>query len=657
MRRTAPSNDEEPAGTPRRREKPIDDRFLAVVRDRLVAGKQVRRALPGRGRLHVDRALPFLCVHRRPPAGTDVGTSRLVTGEASYLVAPMDLPRLGDLVEVVATTMSEQFGAFIIVEVWSKDDSGKEVDPRAIGVTAEVVIHGHGSEHLDPTIEVLARQLRRLEVRKRKVGVSIAQDGPAGTSPPGASHLLPLDVAERLHCSFLGLAVPPVYRDDSVDPPREFPVLLKTVRRRLGLALRRTVHDFATRLTTHRPPHYHELGRRAVVKAVWEVDERLARVSDRFDLLLCVTPVNTAAAWRQFRRSKYEKAPEFHYLPLPFDPPLLKRELYRTPVERVEDPALASLFLEKQAELDRKINLLADRNTKRFLPGSVQIYGGVDRALLASAEAILRSSDPTGSSNSDDGPVDAEAFAEVAREEIEHYREASDEFKARVEVTDAVGGVMVSRGRLLIGSDVTLGADRVDALVQHEVGVHLVTYYNGVLQPFRQLRSGLAGYEQLQEGLAVLAEFLVGGLGRGRLRQLAGRVMAVHHKEEGASFVESFRALTDRYGFTPRAAFHIIARVRRGGGFTKDAIYLRGLDQVLDLVHQGADLDLLHNGKMAARHLPLLRELRLREVLRPLTIRPRFLERPAAIERLARLRAEPFSLARLDRELSAGSDG
>ena len=37
------------------------------------------------------------------------------------------------------------------------------------------------------------------------------------------------------------------------------------------------------RRTTHRPPNYHALGRHSVVKAVWEVDRRLADVSGRFD--------------------------------------------------------------------------------------------------------------------------------------------------------------------------------------------------------------------------------------------------------------------------------------------------------------------------------------------------------------------------------------
>ena len=65
---------------------------------------------------------------------------------------------------------------------------------------------------------------------------------------------------------------------------------------------------------------------------------------------------------------------------------------------------------------------------------------------------------------------------------------------------------------------------RVGASLQHEVGTHLVTYYNGLEQPLRLLHVGLAGYDETQEGLAVLAEYLVGGLSRSRLRTLAERV-------------------------------------------------------------------------------------------------------------------------------------
>jgi len=87
-------------------------------------------------------------------------------------------------------------------------------------------------------------------------------------------------------------------------------------------------------------------GRRALVKAVWEVDRRLAEVSDSFDYLLQVTPTNAESAWRAFQRSRFERAPLFRYRPLPIDPVVLKRRLYEAPVERTEDPTLFQLFRE-----------------------------------------------------------------------------------------------------------------------------------------------------------------------------------------------------------------------------------------------------------------------------------------------------------------------
>ena len=39
----------------------------------------------------------------------------------------------------------------------------------------------------------------------------------------------------------------------------------------------------------------------------------------------------------------------------------------------IEDAALALLFRQKQEELDREVTLISDRNTPRFLPGSLAL--------------------------------------------------------------------------------------------------------------------------------------------------------------------------------------------------------------------------------------------------------------------------------------------
>ena len=450
------------------------------------------------------------------------------------------------------------------------------------------------------------------------------------------SPLLTKSRRTELNCVTIGIELPPVWRH--VDLNHNYPLLKRTTIRRFSNALRRAIFRFVKQYTTHKPKHFHSLGRRAVVKAVWDVDAQLAEVSSSFDFLLLVTPVNTDAAWNQFRSSHFARAPDFHYLPTPMDPSLLKRRLYRVPVERVEDPALHQIFRDKQLELDRKITMLRDRNTSSFLYGSLQLYGKVDDQLYKLALRILDETPARSKVESKQGQLRATDFARRAEAEIDYYRQLYPDFKAGVEVSSKAAGIMVSRGKLLLNKHLMTPASRVDALLQHEVGTHLLTYFNGRSQPFRQLYSGLAGYDELQEGLAVLSEYLVNGLSQPRMRQLAARVVSAKHLVDGADFIETFRFLDRTHDFAQRAAFTITMRIYRGGGLTKDAVYLRGLQQILKYLGDGGDIDPLFLGKMAADQIPVIRELLFRKVLHPAPLRPRYMTDPAALARLERVR-------------------
>ena len=258
-------------------------------------------------------------------------------------------------------------------------------DPAVPSVLPTFRVHGPSSTALTSTIEALAKRLKRIKVLKHGVEVEVIRGGKA--HPPQMRPLLKAAEASELNCSVIGLAVPPVYRKP--DSPAEFPMLSRALRRSVGLALRQAYYEFSRSCTTHRPPHYHSLGRKAVVKAVWDIDRQLAQVSNQFDYLLQLTPVNTNAAWKQFQRERFEKTPEFHYRPLPVDPALLKRELYKIPIERVEDAALQRLFQEKQEELELKITMIRDRDTRRFLPESLQLFGGVQDQLFQLAKDLL----------------------------------------------------------------------------------------------------------------------------------------------------------------------------------------------------------------------------------------------------------------------------
>jgi len=623
----------------------ISTSLIDTVCQRIAQNKRVRRTLPCRGRLHIDRQLPFLCVYRQPADRGDAGTERLVQGEASYLVAPGGAPfraSVAELTRRVVATLSAEFGAFLIVEIWAAPDGGKANDAAVPTVLPTFTVHAPSSSGLTRTLEALQKRLARIKVLKHGVEVAVIRGGKG--YPPGMQPLLKATEARALNCSVIGLAVPPVYRKP--DSPAEFPLLSHALRRSLGLALRQAYYEFSRSRTTHRPPHYHSLGRKAVVKAVWDIDRQLAAVSNQFDYLIQLTPVNSNDAWKQFQRERFEKTPEFHYRPLPVDPAILKRELYKIAIERVEDPALQRLFQEKQAELELKLTMLRDRDTRRFLPESLQLFGGVTDRMLRVAKELLEKL-PAFSRAAKSPELSAAEFAAAAEREFEFYRQAHPGFSAKTQVAGEVNGLIVSRGKLLINSGLTVPSSRVEALMAHEVGTHLVTYFNGRAQPFQQLYSGLAGYEELQEGLAVLSEYLVGGLSSGRMRQLAGRVVAVRHLTDGASFVETFRALDRTHEFAQRAAYNITMRVYRGGGLTKDAVYLRGLEAILRYVQKGGDLAPLIVGKMAVDHIPIIKELQYRNVLNPTPIVPRYMRDDAALERLDALRGGTGSVVDL----------
>ena len=206
-----------------------------------------------------------------------------------------------------------------------------------------------------------------------------------------------------------------------------------------------------------------------------------------------------------------------------------------------------------------------------------------------------------------------------------------------VELRSDVAGLMVSHGNLLVSTRSRIPASRVEALIQHEVGTHLLTYHNGRAQKLRQLSVGLASHDALQEGLAVLAEYLVGGLSRPRMRLLAARVVAARSLLDGASFIDTFRELDLRHDLSRQTAFVVTMRIYRSGGLTKDAVYLKGLRQILDYVGRGGALEPLFVGKIAAKHIPVIRELQWRGVLRDPPLTPRYMSDPEALARLDRV--------------------
>ena len=114
---------------------------------------------------------------------------------------------------------------------------------------------------------------------------------------------------------------------------------------------------------------------------------------------------------------------------------------------------------------------------------------------------------------------------------------------------------------------------------------------------------------EAQEGLAVLSEYMGGALTLKRLKELAYRVMASDSLIKGYGFADTFDLIHNKYKLNREEAFSITLRAHRGGGFTKDRLYLSGLRKIYKRYQQEQDMDVLFMGKISLDDLENIKHL------------------------------------------------
>ena len=618
-----------------------DSSLLDSLSAALAAGEPFRADLAVGICVFVDHAAPLLVVHRRSntldaesqrdAVAPDLEAYRLATAAPAFVVdsggASSDVRAL---VEAVATRMSQVGGALLVIEIWTTPGPEGDASPfdQRPGFTLFAPAEAGGP--LRTAADSLRDALSGIEIRGQGAEVSeVSTDAPA---PAGRRSLLP-DAGETI--ALIGLAVDAVYVNER--DGEFYPGVLSDLRAALASAINVAAWTFARAAGAPTPKRASWTGRRRLEPAALAVDRGLSACSDAFGFLLQVTPINAAAAWEEFSTGGHASAPELRYRPLTFDPDAVRRKLFNLPLEQVDDPVVADLLREKRDEIAAKIQMILSVETPSFLPASIALYGAPDEDLLTLAHQLIEALPPPSVQGAEQ--IGATVFAAHARAEIDYLHAQWEGVDATVEIRhDMTGRLMVSSGQLLVGGHALISAERVQALLAHEVGTHVLTFYNGKAQPLRLLQHGTAGYEGLQEGLAVLSEWLVGGLNAERVGTLAARVIGADALARGADFPETVRRIGDDAGLSPRAAFDVALRLHRGGGLTKDLIYLRGLRDLLAHLAGGGDYWPLLAGKMGLRHLPTMQALTERGILLASRVRPRWSSDAQALARLDRAR-------------------
>ncbi|MBB6357128.1 flavohemoglobin expression-modulating QEGLA motif protein [Aminobacter aganoensis] len=590
----------------------------------LKQGRPIRHEFADGGRLHIDRPLPFLCVY----IGSDhTAAFDAASANASYLIAPH--PRLASQVaRLVAMKMFRQCGAFLIIDIGELSIDRFLTDDAPFLPPFEIALATGNTAQEKAALKRFAAAAAEREVKYRTPRV--CDLNLAEWQGPQLS-----DVLGKIPCLIVRFA--PIYRmtgDNGV-----YPALRDLVVSNIVDSTLQAVSAFLQASKLPSPTTHRSLGRRVFIEAVARADRDIDKVASAFDFLLAVTPINSEQGYLEFEANGFQRMPTLLYRPLPFDVSAEKRKLYSVSLDHLEDPLLAGLLCEKQQELDLQLSMLASRETSRFAELGRALYGNVEPDLAVRAGRILNNV-AVAKRKAGAKSLSADAVAAAAREMIARYSAACPDFKASVEIrADLPAGLLVSRNRLLVSRNTSVPPERLMALLSHEIGVHLLTYFNGETQGLSMLRNGLAGYEGMQEGLAVLAEYLVGGMTATRLRLIAARVLACQAMLDGATFEETFRILKDDFSFDCPAAYNVVLRVFRGGGLAKDAIYLRGVLQVLHHLRNGGSLTPFWVGKISAAHFGAIEELRTRGLLRAPRFEPAFLSSQVARPRLKKAMA------------------
>ncbi|MCT8341082.1 DUF1704 domain-containing protein [Flavobacteriaceae bacterium TK19130] len=578
-----------------------------ILRDLEPGGRTVC-PLPHDGHLFLEHDVPSLFIYRKKE--NDTGTLRLARTGASYLIiGESDFSFFQALLHEITERMADRFGSYILVELYSGEED-----------STEFVIKGPAHK-LPVSLDVLKESLATIESRKFGVELSARIEQTKTRQQPESTELFTIESLRELGGTQIGLEVPPVYRNGNGDI---YPVYFRKFREQFADSLQRAIFEFIRVQTSSPLAHFNALGKREIHKEVFKIDRQMAEIQSSYQFLLLLAPVNIQQLREKFFESDFKTIDYYHYRLLPVDPDILKRRLYNLRIDEIDDPALSYIFDEKREEIDHQLTMLKERGSENFFYSSIRLYKGLEKKVLSEAELILQAIDHQEPDERDD-MIDVHEFAAMARKEFEFFKERDSNFTSKVHIRDDVNIMMVSNGELYLPGDYTLSRKEAKALIQHEVGTHALTYYNGRQQPLHQMAIGLADYDALQEGIAVLSEYLIGGLSGNRLRTLAGRVVAGHALLEGQNFTEVFHMLYSRYGFSKEYAFNITSRMFQGGGFIKDIIYLKGLVHLREYLIEGGELEPLLAGKFALKHLDVIKNLTDRELLIPPKLKPRYL--------------------------------
>ena len=392
----------------------------------------------------------------------------------------------------------------------------------------------------------------------------------------------------------------------------DYPNIIKALQKGFKKAILNNANFFNQKHSNWEHQVKSKLLDKTMESSILKVDKELHSLLNGFELLAFVNPINNTKEKKRFFKSKCTEIPDFKYNPIQINPFELKQKLSNLKVQDISDVTIRHLYESVINSQFDKIDMLSALDTPKFLYNSLRYFGRPSKKDIQNAHYFLHLPEIAGEPKRSPSLGVDEAMASF-KLGLESYG-----FQSKIEKSSRViSQVMVLNAKktILFRPDAKFTRSQIDALVEHEIGVHMVTTMNSNAQKLNVFNLGLPVNTMTQEGLAILAEYLSGNISMKRLKKLAYRVIVVDMMCSGADFIECFNFLVNDQGLDKDDAFSVVTRIFRGGGFTKDYLYLSGFVKILRFWKNDNDLSPLLIGKTSLDFYHTINEMIQRDMI------------------------------------------
>lgn len=345
------------------------------------------------------------------------------------------------------------------------------------------------------------------------------------------------------------------------------------------------------------------------IKRLENIDKKITEIDSKIHLLSALKPQNLREEKEAFFNNT-TFSPQFIYKSPKADLDFLLKELEKLP--QIEGHPLSSLYQQKTQEIQRKIQLIKNINNPNFTRYSELLYGNVNLQLYRQASHFIKKT----RCREDKSPF--LKFKEIV-ETLEQFLKQNnlDHWKITV-MENATTDMQVNKeGTIFIRKGVKFSANRLQALIAHEIETHVYRLENAKKQSFGLLTRGTANYLTTEEGLAIYNQNKLDLALGDKVLWPAFNVVAVYLSNR-MSFVDLFHFLKEKYKIEDELAWKLCVKVKRGIcdtaqklTFTKDIVYFKGEQLVQDFLKNPKNkLEDLYIGKIGVEDVGVLKNFK-----------------------------------------------